>query len=55
MAATRIGETLRLAIDGPGSVTLWQVPPSASIAAIFSCAVVAGITATNGSPSIRAK
>src|SRR5690606_41156051 len=39
----------------PASRTRWQRPPWNSIAAIFSGDVEAGITATNGSPSRRAK
>ena len=39
----------------PGSSTRWQRPPWNSIRSIFSRDVVAGITATNGSPSSRAK
>ena len=35
--------------------TRWQRPPWNSIAAIFSGEVEAGITATNGRPSSRAK
>ena len=35
--------------------TKWQRPPWNSISAIFSGLVVAGMTATNGSPSMRAK
>src|SRR4051812_45176947 len=38
-----------------GSSTRWHRPPANSIRSIFSGLVPAGITATNGSPSIRAK
>ena len=38
-----------------GSWTRWQRPPWNSIWAIFSGEVEAGMTAMNGSPSIRAK
>src|SRR5215218_8380022 len=38
-----------------GRSTKWQRPPWNSISAIFSGLVVAGMTATNGRPSIRAK
>ena len=35
--------------------TRWQRPPQRSMRAIFSTDVPRGITATNGSPSSRAK
>ena len=38
-----------------GRSTKWQRPPWNSISSIFSGLVDAGMTATNGSPSIRAK
>ena len=43
------------ATTAPGSSTRWQAPPWNSISEIFSGDVCAGITAMNGSPSIRAK
>src|SRR3954470_18226573 len=38
-----------------GSSTRWHLPPWNSMSAIFSGDVLAGITAMNGSPSMRAK
>jgi hypothetical protein len=38
-----------------GSATRWHLPPWNSISEIFSGEVLTGITAMNGSPSIRAK
>ena len=55
MAAGLLGQPARLAYTLAGSSTRWQRPPWNSIRAIFSGEVVAGITATNGSPSSRAK
>ena len=55
VAAALRREPAGLVVDVPASSTQWQRPPWNSISAIFSGLVAAGMTATNGSPSIRAK
>ena len=48
-------QPLRLGDIVAGSSTRWHEPPCASISAIFSGLVEAGMTATNGRPRNRAK